>query len=1038
MLLLLLQFVLVVVNAEDKGKQKVGVLGSSVLLDPELKVDPSKSEKVWTFNGRSILLHVPGHSSVEPSDQFKFRLHFNTSNGALTVNGAERGDQGNYTFIVGGQELRIIQLRLFDKLSKASISTNIKSLGFTVELTCDVFGDPYVYQWQKNGGEISQRHQLTDGNRTLVISGSSCEDRGVYTCITTNPASSIQTNYTLMLRGFSLNGVILIAVLTAGQVISAASLQSAVLPDQRRWKTLGGCLGYRFYFLILWICNTLSLIAMYIVFVYWSVVGGISQLDLVVICVMIIGLQLSSLYINALPYVSKIWELLEGSHTFRILSRNISVFYTILKDCVIVAWIINITSFGLPTVGIVSFVLSFVLPIAFILIPECLVLKKELDKDRVKEEVGLVGSSVLLDPELKVDPSKSEIVWTFNGRSILHHVPGRSLVELSDQFKFRLHFDTANAALTVNGAEHGDQGVYTFIVDGQELRIIQLRLFDKVKQEVGVLGSSVLLDPELKVDPSKSEISWTFNGRSILNHVPGHSLVEQSDQFKIRLHFNTSNGALTVNGSERGDQGDYTFIVDRQELRIIQLRLFDRVKEEVGLVGSSVLLDPELKVDPSKSEISWTFNGKRILHHVPGCSLVEQSEQFKFRLHFNTSNGALTVNGAGHGDQGNYSFMVDGQELRIIQLRLFDKVKQEVGVPGCSVLLDPELKVDPSKSEIIWTFNGRSILHHVPGHSLVELSDQFKFRLHFNTSNGAVTVNGTERGDPGVYTFIVDGQERRVIQLHLIGDSIKDVLIDGLWTVLLIFPVIGVICLSHLIWKYPQKVFLFLGGYLNLIFLLGISVSNLTPGFYSKDTVTIAVSITMVVLLVVVFISLLILWWKARRYYNGDRFQRQISVYNVGFLLVIVIATISWMVFKGLRPEDVGVVITLMVGLVFPAAYAIIFMCWSRKEYPDDKRWWWCLNICNIVALVFILIAFICWIVSEDQSCKTNIPIWILLALFGVTVVIALSRFFPVCSRNKGTNENNRADKKQDCGEVQELQTLSPGHEAEPENHAVC
>ncbi|XP_059826770.1 uncharacterized protein LOC132394519 isoform X3 [Hypanus sabinus] len=747
MLLLLLQFVLVVVNAEDKGKQKVGVLGSSVLLDPELKVDPSKSEKVWTFNGRSILLHVPGHSSVEPSDQFKFRLHFNTSNGALTVNGAERGDQGNYTFIVGGQELRIIQLRLFDKLSKASISTNIKSLGFTVELTCDVFGDPYVYQWQKNGGEISQRHQLTDGNRTLVISGSSCEDRGVYTCITTNPASSIQTNYTLMLRGFSLNGVILIAVLTAGQVISAASLQSAVLPDQRRWKTLGGCLGYRFYFLILWICNTLSLIAMYIVFVYWSVVGGISQLDLVVICVMIIGLQLSSLYINALPYVSKIWELLEGSHTFRILSRNISVFYTILKDCVIVAWIINITSFGLPTVGIVSFVLSFVLPIAFILIPECLVLKKELDKDRVKEEVGLVGSSVLLDPELKVDPSKSEIVWTFNGRSILHHVPGRSLVELSDQFKFRLHFDTANAALTVNGAEHGDQGVYTFIVDGQELRIIQLRLF---------------------------------------------------------------------------------------------------------------------------------------------------------------------------------------------------------------------------------------------------------------------------------------------------GDSIKDVLIDGLWTVLLIFPVIGVICLSHLIWKYPQKVFLFLGGYLNLIFLLGISVSNLTPGFYSKDTVTIAVSITMVVLLVVVFISLLILWWKARRYYNGDRFQRQISVYNVGFLLVIVIATISWMVFKGLRPEDVGVVITLMVGLVFPAAYAIIFMCWSRKEYPDDKRWWWCLNICNIVALVFILIAFICWIVSEDQSCKTNIPIWILLALFGVTVVIALSRFFPVCSRNKGTNENNRADKKQDCGEVQELQTLSPGHEAEPENHAVC
>ncbi|XP_072892395.1 uncharacterized protein [Hemitrygon akajei] len=529
-----------------------------------------------------------------------------------------------------------------DELSEASIFTNIESLGFTVELTCDVFGDSNVYQWQKNGGEISQHHQLTDENRTLVIPSASSEDCGVYTCITTNPVSSIQTNYTLMLQGFSLKDIILIAVLTAGQVISVASLRSAVLPDQWRWKTLGGRLGYRFYFLILWICNTLSLTTMYIVFVYWSVVEGLSPLDFVVICVMIVGLQLSSFYISALPYVTKIKELLKGSKMITILWKLKAVCDIVLINCFIIAWIVSATIFGLSIAGIVSIVLSIILPIVFVLILMCLAIKKALGE----------------------------------------------------------------------------------------------------------------------------------------------------------------------------------------------------------------------------------------------------------------------------------------------------------------------------------------------------------------------------------------------------GDSIKDALITALQLVGLMLPLVNVLLLFYLIYKKIfDEAFLFFAGFFNLIFLLGISVSTSIPGFYSEDTVTFAASITMVVLLLVAFISFVILWLTGTR--------RWISVSNVGFLIVVVIATISWMAFKGLRPEDVGVAVTSMVGLVFSTAYAIIFMCWTRKGSPGDKQWWWCLNICNIVALVFILIALICWIVSKDQSCKINIPIWIILTVSAITFLMVLSRFFPVCSRNEGTNENNHADKKQDHGEEQELQTLSPGHEAEPENHPV-
>ncbi|XP_072115202.1 uncharacterized protein [Mobula birostris] len=601
----------------DKDKEEVGLLGSSVLLDPELKVDPSKSEIVWTFISRSILHHVPGHSLVELSDQFKFRLHFNTSNGALTVDGAEDDDQGDYTFIVDGQELRIIQLRLFDELSEGSILTNIESLGLTVELTCDVTGDSNVYQWQKNGGEISQHHQLTDENRTLVIPSASSEDCGVYACITTNPVSSIQTNYTLMLGGLSLKDVIMIAVLTAGQVMSAPSLHSAILPDQWRWKTLGGHLGYRFYFLSLSICNTLSFTAMYIMLIYWFVVEGLSPLDFVVITVMIIGLQLSSFYITALPYVTKIMELLKGSQMITTWWKLKAFCDTVLINCFVIAWIVSATIFGLSTTGIVSIVLSIVLPIV----------------------------------------------------------------------------------------------IFSILV---------------------------------------------------------------------------------------------------------------------------------------------------------GCYRRNR------------------------------------------------------------------------------------------------------------------------------------------------GDSIKDIFIAALFYVILMLPFINVMTMLCFIcmadpdedWEFFQT------SFFNLIFLLGISVSNSIPGFYSKDTVTIAASITMVVLLLVAFIPFVILWLKAYWY-------------------------------EGLGREDVGAAVTSMVGLVFSTAYAIIFMCWSRKGSPDDKQWWWRLNICNIVALVFILIALICWIVSKDQSCKINIPIWIILTVSGITFVTALSRFFPVCSRNEETNENNRGETEQDPGEMPELQPLGPGHEAEPENHPV-
>ncbi|XP_032903587.1 uncharacterized protein LOC116990155 [Amblyraja radiata] len=243
--------------------------------------------------------------------------------------------------------------------------------------------------------------------------------------------------------------------------------------------------------------------------------------------------------------------------------------------------------------------------------------------------------------------------WTFHGSNestvILDHVPGLFTMEPSEQFKNRTQFNATNGALMIYGLKASDEGNFTLTVDGKDLKTIQLLVIAKMKEVIGILGSSVLLDPKIKVDPNKNEILWTFvasnkNRDIIMDHIPNIATMEPSDQFKNRLQFFASSGGLRINGLKASDQGDYIFSVDGQEFRVMQLLLNDKIKEVIGVLGSSVLLDPELKVDPSKNYISWTFYGDYILSHIPGHKTMEPTDQFKSRLKFNPSMGTLMIN----------------------------------------------------------------------------------------------------------------------------------------------------------------------------------------------------------------------------------------------------------------------------------------------------------------------------------------------------------------------------------------------------------
>ncbi|XP_048472403.1 uncharacterized protein LOC125486895 isoform X2 [Rhincodon typus] len=90
-----------------------------------------------------------------------------------------------------------------DKLSNLLILSSCSFPHSAIMLTCNVSGHPHEYQWLKDGGNISQHHQLVEENRSLIILNAGKDDRGTYICIAINPVSSVQAHYTLSINDLS-------------------------------------------------------------------------------------------------------------------------------------------------------------------------------------------------------------------------------------------------------------------------------------------------------------------------------------------------------------------------------------------------------------------------------------------------------------------------------------------------------------------------------------------------------------------------------------------------------------------------------------------------------------------------------------------------------------------------------------------------------------------------------------------------------------------------------------------------------------------
>ncbi|XP_067865671.1 HEPACAM family member 2-like isoform X1 [Heterodontus francisci] len=294
------------IDAEAGTKEVFGVVGSSVLLDPEYGADLSNSDVIWMFTGSSgkpvtILDYVPNHPKAEPSEQFKSRLYFNVSSGSLMLNSLKASDQGVYTITVHGQQTRNRDLKLIEPLSEPLI--NVAYVDTTIELTCRVSaGKVNSILWRKGDEVITngQHCQLVQKSNKLIISKANKSDCGIYTCTVENPVSKKNNSYSLSIYGLPYLHRYTMGLSIAALILAAAALICRIISFLPEAKT--SCHSLENLLQVLQFAPMLSLILLIAAFVFWIQVegaAGITVFMLVFLCALLILSILSTLCMMA-------------------------------------------------------------------------------------------------------------------------------------------------------------------------------------------------------------------------------------------------------------------------------------------------------------------------------------------------------------------------------------------------------------------------------------------------------------------------------------------------------------------------------------------------------------------------------------------------------------------------------------------------------------------------------------------------------------------------------------------------------------------
>ncbi|XP_060706454.1 uncharacterized protein LOC132832452 isoform X3 [Hemiscyllium ocellatum] len=257
--------------------------GSSVFFPGVDEEQKNKAQHFrWKFsNGNAedgitkpVLQFQRGDMQPSVLKMYRGRLDFFRNNGSLILHHLTSSDEGLYTLQINLQNstAQAIHLRVIDELPQPSIFSNSSSLHSTIMLICVVSDQPQEYQWQKDGGNISEYHLLVNENRSLIIPNAQKNTCGVYTCIVINPVSSRQADYIVTIYGIASEQYVIIAAAIVGLIFSAVSFVTLMLQCCLNEELSNQ--AQKKFFLILLVGNIISLIAILIALISWLCIQG--------------------------------------------------------------------------------------------------------------------------------------------------------------------------------------------------------------------------------------------------------------------------------------------------------------------------------------------------------------------------------------------------------------------------------------------------------------------------------------------------------------------------------------------------------------------------------------------------------------------------------------------------------------------------------------------------------------------------------------------------------------------------------------------
>ncbi|KAG7237129.1 hypothetical protein INR49_032776 [Caranx melampygus] len=207
----------------------ITVTGQQVVVQPKVYSSPGQtvnlscvftdatgvqiSQVGWIYEteGRriNIAAFVPNNAPSYPESPLKDRVSFSPSPPVLTspsikIRDVKKTDEGNYICAfatLAGNIENISNLEMLEKIVDASVtpSTNQTVEGNSVNLTCEAAGSVFTRKWMKNGAELTESDNMMFYNesRVLIFLSLKKTDSGQYSCIISNPLSSVKVQHNM-------------------------------------------------------------------------------------------------------------------------------------------------------------------------------------------------------------------------------------------------------------------------------------------------------------------------------------------------------------------------------------------------------------------------------------------------------------------------------------------------------------------------------------------------------------------------------------------------------------------------------------------------------------------------------------------------------------------------------------------------------------------------------------------------------------------------------------------------------------------------